>query len=259
MTAPAFDNELTIVWRTMASRNPQRLGTQLTEWIALLKNQSALSRKDRLSPEHFERLKKLCSNRPVTIRLAKIVKNAADATQTSKSFLLAVCKESPPKLTLSATPPSIRQRKLSQIAKAAHKLAMRIQRNSIAGVIPAGTDRLEFLKDHLYDSALILPLEDESAGMDYDDDEDGYPNPMMLSNLMDSLAGALNGQAERVYSLPTHRITSLNSYVDSLAKLSRVHLGRVDRALIVNITYVITGESITQDMVRKRHGDKPTS
>lgn len=161
-----------------------------------------------------------------------------------------------PRLALADTPPSIRKRQLEQIAKTSILLAKRIQQFTISGVIPAGSDRLDFLTSHLYDARLIIPPENNSYGADYDRDERGILYPTNLSNLLWTYSQLLENQALKIGDLPQRRLTPINLYADSVAKHSITFLGCKDPILISNIVYVITGESITSDMIRKRQKKK---
>lgn len=240
----------------MAKQNSSQMREELDAWVKTLRNKPHEFSKDKPSEDSLERLYKLCRNRNVIIRLSKLIEET-NPTAKAKELLLAICRRSVPILALADTPPSIRKRQLKQIAKASKLLAFRIQENTISGVIPAGSDRMDFLTKHFHDESLVIPPEDCGYGSDYDPDPDfngeyGVQNPITLSTLIQTFSNLLESQIAALGNHAVHRLTPINYYADTLANVTRQFLGSADSVLIADIVYAITGEPITSDMIRKR-------
>ena len=236
---------------------PSLTRESLLDWVGSLEKKKPADPEARLSKENLGALQALCNNRPVTIRLIKFLKGVPDAEKKAQSFLLSACREHPPHLPSKvARNPSLRSRKLSQIAKRAHILAAEIQCLTMEGIIPAGTDRIEFLMNHFSDPKLLLPPDEAEDGVaygtDYDEDADGSRFLGTVSVLLESFSDVLEGQAKFVSTKSYPAQTELNLYIDALATICLTHLGRADPTLVANIASVVAKEKFTLAMVRSR-------
>ena len=83
LSGPSFSNDSLLAWVDSVAKENCR------KWV-----------EDQLSDTALKRLKDICNSPLVTDRLPKIkaLKDAVDAEQKARSFLLSACGERPPKL-----------------------------------------------------------------------------------------------------------------------------------------------------------------
>ena len=124
------------------------------------------------------------------------------------------------------------------------------------GVIPAGADRIDFVKSRYFNPKVIFPPEEPEDsspyGMDYDEDEDGCRYINTKSALLDLFASALDGQTKFISGLSRVTRTSRNCYIDSLIKLCKTEIGVADAVLIQHVAYVVTGQTFSRPSIDYR-------
>ena len=212
--------------------------------------------------EEVSRLRAICTNRLVTIRLIKILKGVDDAERKAQSFLLEACRRAPSKFpsTIQRTP-SEQARELSTIAKAARALAWRICCKKSEGIIESGTDHVDFVAKNLNNPKAIFPSEDAAYDTYYEnlignDNDELVTNiglsPKYLDILLASFGIILESQAKNISRRRRPPTTFLSRYIDSLAKICKAHLGEPDPTLVANIASVVTNGKSTLPMVRAR-------
>jgi hypothetical protein len=137
--------------------------------------------------------------------------------------------------------PSDHSRDLSQLGKAAGKLAKRIKLEEKSYRI--GTDRLPYLIARIDNPALVYPS--EGAGF-------FRSSQPTISKVLESFAHALDAQSQQMKSSQTKRRTALNIYLDTLIQDSRDLTVTVPYALIASIASVVTNDYVGESTVRKR-------
>jgi hypothetical protein len=230
---------------------PSLTQESLSKWVDSVSTNNEFDGEDGISDEDLTRLKNICTNRLVTIRLIKILKGVTDAERKSQSFLLAACGRFPHVFSSKIQrTPSLRARQLSLIAKAARALARRIFRKTAEGIIEPGTERVEFVTRRLANPKLIFPP-DEAF---YDDDlQEPVDLSRMLHMLIGSFANALDGQAQFLLSGAARGPgTPIRHYIDSLIKLCKAKIGAADALLIKHVVYAVTNRSVTRPAVDYR-------
>ena len=175
-----------------------------------------------------------------------------DAEAALKRFLRLACSTwllprglySEPQVT----PLSLRRRRLEALANQSRRVARLIEPEEMSLLIPP-SERARF--DRRFSKTEIFPRDVEDW---YTDEEElaARNPPLSLSNLLQGFARALDAHVKWLSSRRQKRHTLVSDYVTSLAHYSSLELGQIDRALIVEVTRLISGTTITTHMLRKR-------
>ena len=243
---------------------PSFSSESLLAWVdSIAKENRRKSEEDEISVTDLKRLKDICTDPLVRIRLKKILKGVTDAEGKAQSFLLSVCRERlwTFQSKIQSTP-SLRARELSKIAKAAHALASRVYWNRMGGIIDFGTDHVDFVTKHMNDPKAIFPPHDAAYRFDYEElygiydgepDENNFPSPKLLENLLHSFGDVLQGQAKHLLSgAATLPGTPIRHYIDSLIKLCKTEIGVADALLIKHVAAVVTEQNVSRPSIDYR-------